>query len=237
MDTQQLYEELPHWRAKNYITIDTIKGCWIWQGRKDQDGYASATTKKVPGTTRGHRITYTLLVGTIPEGLTLDHECEVRNCVNPAHLTPCSAVENIKRGAARRSLRLWEGPQATKAQLARARGICPNGHVLAEVGTLERSPGGVQRCKACQHETQRKNRLKNGIKVGKPRGAYGKREPAPKSGHKGVSWVRSTGKWKVAVYYKGKNYYGESYAPEDLDKAVAEKDELVYLLERGHTTL
>ncbi|MGH9151353.1 MAG: HNH endonuclease [Acidimicrobiales bacterium] len=33
-----------------------------------------------------------------PEGLTLDHLCRDRRCVNPAHLEPVTVAENLRRG-------------------------------------------------------------------------------------------------------------------------------------------
>jgi hypothetical protein len=45
----------------------------------------------------GHRASYTLLVGPIPDGLEIDHLCRVRSCVNPAHLEPVTPDENQRR--------------------------------------------------------------------------------------------------------------------------------------------
>lgn len=237
MDTQQLFEELPRWA--NRVEVDAARNCWLWVGYLDKDGYGKGYTTKVPNTQRVHRIAYTLLVGGIPEGLDLDHECEVRNCINPSHLTPCTPIENIKAGAERRRLRLWQGPQATAAQLRRAKGICPSGHVLSEVGTLPRLKKGKRqdvRCKACQHETQRKHREKVGIATGKVRGAYGKRPKTPKSGYKGVSWNSAESKWFVAVYFKGRNYYGGVYLPDQVHLAAAKAQSIREALESGGYT-
>jgi hypothetical protein len=74
--------------------------CWVWQSVLS-DGYGRFTTSE--GSKRAHRISYETLVGPIPNGLTLDHLCMNRACVNPAHLEPVTAVENIKRGALRRT--------------------------------------------------------------------------------------------------------------------------------------
>jgi hypothetical protein len=41
---------------------------------------------------------YDELIGPIPYGLTLDHLCAKRWCVNPAHLDPCTQTENKARG-------------------------------------------------------------------------------------------------------------------------------------------
>lgn len=55
---------------------------------------------------RAHRLTYTLLVGEIPDGLDLDHLCRVPACVNPDHLEPVTRRENSQRGSRmRRDLR------------------------------------------------------------------------------------------------------------------------------------
>jgi hypothetical protein len=51
-----------------------------------------------------HRVAYTDAVGPIPDGLTIDHLCRTRTCVNPAHLEPVSLAENIRRAAEHRPL-------------------------------------------------------------------------------------------------------------------------------------
>lgn len=211
---KQFLTEFPRW--ENKVRVNPHTSCWEWLGRLDPEGYPMGSNKKAPNTGRAHRVSYRVLVDNIPRELTIDHECEVRHCVNPNHMFPCSAVDNIKRGAERRRLRLWQGPLATVVQLRRAKGICPSGHILAEVGVLERRPNsGDLRCKACQHETQRKHREKNGIKTGKPRGAYGSRNPnRPKSNYKGVSWRAKDSKWIVMVYHQGKNNYGGAFTDE-----------------------
>lgn len=44
-----------------------------------------------------HRYSFTLLAGEIPAGLTIDHPCEVKNCVNPARMEPVTRGENVRR--------------------------------------------------------------------------------------------------------------------------------------------
>lgn len=41
-----------------------------------------------------HRIAYMALVGPIPDGMTIDHICRTRKCLNPEHLRLLSNQEN-----------------------------------------------------------------------------------------------------------------------------------------------
>lgn len=69
-------------------------GCWLWTGPLDAQSYGRH------GAPLAHRVVYELLVGPIPKGLTLDHLCRVRSCVNPDHLEPVTHAENVRRGKA-----------------------------------------------------------------------------------------------------------------------------------------
>ena len=73
----------------------TESSCWIWQKSCFPSGYAQFKAQKKNW--RAHRYAYELIKGKIPEGLTLDHLCRVKNCVNPDHLEAVSFEENNKR--------------------------------------------------------------------------------------------------------------------------------------------
>lgn len=70
--------------------------CWLWMGATDRKGYGRVF---ILGKNRlAHRAAYTFFRGEIPTGLTLDHTCRQRACVNPYHLDPCPFEENTRRG-------------------------------------------------------------------------------------------------------------------------------------------
>lgn len=88
---------------KGVLLGDVIgDGCWEWQGIKYPTGYGqiSLWLGDRQTTRRAHRVGYELLVGAIPDGLVLDHLCENRACVNPAHLEPVTQSVNVRRSLA-----------------------------------------------------------------------------------------------------------------------------------------
>ncbi len=92
--------------------------CWPFLGYLNPKSYGRY--RELGGrTTQAHRYAYEALVGPIPEGLTLDHLCRTRACVNPAHLDPVTNRENVLRGV---------GLSAQNARKDR----CRNGHLFDE---------------------------------------------------------------------------------------------------------
>jgi hypothetical protein len=78
-------------------------GCWIWQLALDRHGYGQWKVGK--RNRLAHRAMYEQHVGPIPDGMTLDHLCNIRACVNPAHLEPVPFAENVRRRGLDRSSR------------------------------------------------------------------------------------------------------------------------------------
>lgn len=90
--------------------------CWLWTGCLWK-GYGEFFTAK--GTKKSHRIAYETLVGSVPDGLQLDHLCRVRSCVNPEHLEPVTRRKMYSAAAAAAGLGLGEWVRATLDRAAR----------------------------------------------------------------------------------------------------------------------
>lgn len=108
-------------------------GCWLWMGALTSDGYGRVLvgTRKIAA----HRVAYEALVGPIPFGMTLDHRCRVRCCINPAHLEPVTNKINVLRGT---------GPTAKHARATH----CAKGHPF-EGDNLFISQN-ARRCRTCR---------------------------------------------------------------------------------------
>lgn len=111
--------------------------CWDWRGYvhsgygQFRDGVAMRLA---------HRWSYEHYVGPIPKGLTLDHLCRNRGCVNPAHLEPVTNRENVMRGT------------GSSSRFAR-RDRCSAGHVYTPETTWIRTRNGrpSRVCRICSN--------------------------------------------------------------------------------------
>lgn len=96
--------------------VERTETCWLWMGATNSRGYGCWGVDGV--SQLAHRVAYETLVGPIPEGLTIDHLCMVKTCVNPAHMEPVSVRENIRRAVeANRPTRCPYGHEYTPANL------------------------------------------------------------------------------------------------------------------------
>lgn len=120
-------------RARFESKVQRGPGCWEWQGMRCHHGYAYF------GGRGAHRLAYELWVGPIPAGLTIDHLCRNRGCVNPTHLEAVTILVNNGRR-----------PKKTH---------CPNGHEYTPENTY-RNPQRPKSpiCRICHRDRRRTQR-------------------------------------------------------------------------------
>lgn len=71
-------------------------GCLLFMGAVNSRGYSCVAAGKKGRTILGHRLAVIVRDGDIPDGLTVDHMCEVKRCVNAAHLQIVTRAENTR---------------------------------------------------------------------------------------------------------------------------------------------
>lgn len=141
-----------------WSAIEVTADCWWWLGSLDPCGYGYLF---FGGRLQGaHRVVYQVIVGAIPDGLTLDHTCHTadvtceggcncrhRRCVNPAHLEPVERAENFRRGYER-----WLAGHLER---------CKHGHEMTPENTYLSPVKGKRRvCRTCTRLAQRKRQAR-----------------------------------------------------------------------------
>lgn len=133
------------WRF--WSKVEFTDTCWLWTAAQNGKGYGRFWDGS--RLVVAHRWAYLFCVGPIPDGLTLDHSCRVRNCVRPEHLEPVTMRENTMRGV---------GLAALNARKTR----CSNGHEFTEANTrIELSAKGRawRKCRQCKRANDKARRL------------------------------------------------------------------------------
>lgn len=107
-------------------------GCWEWLGDITIHGYSRL------GRIHAHRIAYEDSKGAIPRGLSIDHLCHNKICVNPEHLEAVPLWVNQHRKRIHTLLFGW-GTH------------CNRGHLMDDMNTVWRPNGAGRQCRICQN--------------------------------------------------------------------------------------
>ena len=118
-------------------------GCWISRYSVASHGYSQIGWND--GVKRhmvlGHRAAWSAVNGQVPLGMTIDHLCKERRCVNPDHLRLLPNYENARRTSGR------DWPL----------GYCVNGHPNSD---LVAGGSGHTNCGVCLNASKEKYRVK-----------------------------------------------------------------------------
>ncbi len=98
--------------------------CVLWEGYVRPDGYGQKGRCFL-----AHRVAYQEARGPIPQGLTIDHLCSVKLCVNVDHLEAVTLQENIRR-----------------AHLRDGKKVCPHGPNTPRYTSKKGWPADCIRC-------------------------------------------------------------------------------------------
>ena len=124
------------WKKVGRLRLSRVRkdgDCLLWTGHTNSKGYSTVQVLGVR--VYIHRLAYMVHVGPIPDGLTIDHLCRNKRCVNPDHLEAVTNKVNILRGL------------GVTAQNKR-KTHCKRGHPLEGVN-LRLLPGGGRACRTC----------------------------------------------------------------------------------------
>lgn len=82
-------------RERFCAKIQKTETCWEWRGSRTPQGYGRFRLHG--SSTTAQRVSYAVFVGDLAAGLTVDHLCGNRGCVNPEHLEAVPHRVNILR--------------------------------------------------------------------------------------------------------------------------------------------
>jgi hypothetical protein len=125
--------------------MDTETGCRVWTGAVVASGYGKISLPA--GRVGAHRVAYETWVGQLPQGMTVDHLCRNRRCINPAHMEAVHGRANTLRG---------EGMTAKRARQTH----CKRGHELTGGNVYLWRTSRI--CRTCRRERDERKRARVG---------------------------------------------------------------------------
>lgn len=126
--------------------------CWEWTASVNRKGYGTVRWKGPA--MAAHRVSYSVFVAELRDGLHIHHRCENRPCVNPKHLQQVTPRENTLAG------------YGTEPSKNLRKTHCPEGHELTGENLVAwyTKNLGSRVCRECHNartRAQHKKRTRN----------------------------------------------------------------------------
>lgn len=173
----QIGAEIPRLGALDGRYDEDENGCWVWRGVLNRGGYGRLTVAGKQWL--AHRYAWTLAVGDIPNGLTIDHLCFNAACVNPDHLRELSQSDN------------------SRLQRRATRDFCLRGHEMSGENVMRRNDSSHRRCRTCEDQRREARSNFDREEARRARQEFGEQVVA----HIGEGWVsRTQGEQRVYYY-------------------------------------
>ena len=122
--------------------INKTQSCWLWVGSINSRGYGQFWENKK--SYQAHRYSWSIYVGEIPNGLYICHKCDVKECVNPAHLFAGTPSQNMQ-----------DCIQKKRFSCPSIKGFCKKGHPYIGENILVTKKQTL--CRTCQNMRARKS--------------------------------------------------------------------------------
>lgn len=150
--------------SKFYSKIIKTETCWLWRGNIAKSGYGLIRIKGKLFS--AHRYSYFLNNKNSNEKLWVMHSCDVRQCVNPEHLSLGTPQDNIRDMFLKNRRYIKPDKDWVTSQKFGNKEFCKNNHKLNIPGALKiDKKTKVQQCLQCVRDRARIYRMKNRDKI------------------------------------------------------------------------
>lgn len=120
-----------------------FSGCWLWDRTVNLKTYCVVGNTKAMKAEYAHRISYRAFKGEIANGQEVHHSCQIKGCVNPAHLHILDHTEHRR----------------FHSTLHKPKEFCIRGHALTGDNVQWVHGGKHRQCRICNRRSDRRDPL------------------------------------------------------------------------------